>query len=193
MKSEIRDGFYIIVDYTGRGNDVLYYEDSTGLVETDIGGLTQTFSLKEVSLSQGEFLESHTTGSMGTGSFQLYKNDSTYDVAYSIEDIFIVDMNMDYRYYDETPESLRNSLHIPPGYATSWVFANGRLEVEYNDYNCDSHTDLKFYGIKQTLITGDDDLSTVVAEEAYIRAYLYDPNLDDFVFAQELSSPLPMY
>ena len=191
MRSKNRDGYYLIVDYSGRDKEVLYYESSKGLEKTGIGGLKSVFSFREVSLSQGEYLEVFAAGSMGTGYFYLYKNDSTYDVAYSLEDKYVIDVNMDAITYGELPELVSGKLDIAEGYITSWVINNGRLEVEYDDYNADSHTDIRFYGIRQTIVTKDDhDAKTTVAEDIYVCTYLFNPELDDFVFDQELFIPL---
>ena len=186
MKSRIQEGYYIIVDYSGRDSEVLLYENSIGLIETGIGGLNRTFSFREITLSQGDLLEVFSAGSMGTGYLNLYKNNNTFDLAYFLDDTYATDINMDSRSYEELPESVLDKQNIEKGCLTSWIYANGNLNVVYNDYNNDGHTDIRLYGIKQTLVSTDTQSTEVIAEELYICYYLYNPETDEFILNEEL-------
>lgn len=193
-KSNTREGYYVIVDYSGSKKEVLYYEDSSGFTETGIGGLRTVFSFKEVTLSQGELLEVFSAGNMGTGYLYLYENNSDYTLQYSIEDLYVIDKNMDVKSYEELPEELKESLGIEDGDYVSWVHANGRLDVEYNDFNSDGHTDIRLYGIKQMLVTQPSQIAEprIVAEEFCIYTYLFSPEANSFILHQEILTPLTL-
>ena len=188
MKSIVRDGYYVIVDYSGRDTWVLYYEDPIGFVDTGISGLASTFSFKEVNLSQGDFLEVYSAGSMGTGYLHLYENNDRMRLAYALDAFYVIDVNMDMRLLADIPITLQNEFkEMNENVRVSWVYVGGRLNVDYSDYNSDGYSDIKLSGIRKTLVTideQDDDPKTII-EEACFFTYLFNPNANGFDFYSE--------
>jgi len=185
IKSIVRNGYYIVVDYSGIDKEVFYYEESCGFVETGIGGLGSVFYFREVTLSQGEFLEVFRAGSMGTGYLYLYENNESLKLAYSIDDRYVIDLNMDFRSVKEASDMISNELlsKLHENEYVSQVYTNGSLNIEYDDYNSDGNTDIRLCGIRRTLVTKDesDDVPTVIAEEICSFTYLFDEEENDFI------------
>ena len=193
MKSRIRDGYYVIVDYSAIQRDLYYFDDINGYTRLGIGGHRGLFSIREVSLTQGEFIEVYAAAHNGTGRMYLYENNESVRLAYTIQGS-IIDTNLNSWRQEEAVYFVSEELvaELTDGKRISWIYANGRLNSEYSDFNSDGHTDIRFYGIRQTTITseGDHDDIRVVLEEAYMMLYLFDPEGDVFYLDQEYSFPI---
>ena len=190
-KSRVRDGYYVVVDYSAIEEEAFYYEESKGFVPLAMGGLPGLFSVREVTLSQGEFLEDFRPGRNGTGGVRFYENSEDMTLSYDVFEL-LIDRNAEGLYYEELPYLISDELkaELNEGDRISWVYANGRLDAEYADFNNDGHTDMRFYGIRKTMVDKDEDSLLVVAEEFYMMIFLFDPESNEFVLDREEVIPL---
>jgi len=193
IDSRVRDGFYIVVDYSGIEKDAYYFEPNLGYQQTSMGGEHSLFYFREITLSQGEFLEVFSAAHNGTGRLYLYNNDTNMDLAYTIQ-ATAINAGYDARYSCKLERILTEEQYSV--YADNetiiWRYAGGRLNVEYDDYNMDGYTDIKMYGLGQLIDKsfGYKGSATVIAEAMYIVTLYFDHNENDFIINEEEYIPL---
>jgi len=164
------------------------------VVDTGLGGNRNYFSYDIISMTQGDFIAAYCSAHTGNGYLELVSISEYNGVKYRIPDA--VDGN-----YEEM-RLTAIEYGLVPEYDSEWfnkedvkasaVYLGGKLQADYVDYDQDGNTDIVLTGI-QRIYEERNKNERVLRQEFHIRSvFLYDSNIDDFVFGEEFSEKTPV-